>query len=359
MKAGVSIQRFETMVYPDIGLIYEIYIDKYLNEEDFNKLYSYLVSKYNYFPVQIHNTEPVVKLIPIIRKKTSHMMKTLLLVITSLTVLLTGFGLSESFYNVLNIKNTQLIILWSIVYSTIFLLALGLHEYGHLKTSHRENIVVDGPFFIPAPPIQLGFIGTLGAVITMRTIPPNRESLAKLGLSGPAISFTIGLLIGLIGIYLSPHVPVNQVRELSEVVFLPLALQLMLFFIKLEEGFVILAHPLLIASFIILLVTFLNLLPIGQLDGGHVIRSYVSSEFYEKISYFVILASLVASIVLNLLNKQAYMYYTSLTIILVLFKILFGRKPHPGSANQLSKIRKYRYLFIYLLLIILTIPIPI
>lgn len=358
-RAGVYLQRFEAINYPKIGTVYELYVDKYLSERDFNEIYSFLINKYKYFPVQIQSNQPVIRLIPVLEEKKRNLIKITLLLATVSTVLLTGMGLTESFYSVLNVNNYSLIITWSIVYTTVFLLALGLHEISHLKTSRRDNIVVDGPFFIPAPPIQLGFIGTLGAVITMKSLPPSRESLAKLGLSGPLMSFIIGLLIGVAGIYLSPKVPLSTAGELEEITFLPLSLYILLIFVKISEGYVLLAHPLLIASFIILLVTFLNLLPIGQLDGGHIVRSYVSQEIYEKISYVVIASTFTVSIVLGLFNKPAYAYYLSLTIIMSIFKVIFSKKPHPGSANQLSRIRDYRYLAVYLLLIMLTIPIPI
>lgn len=359
MKAGVSIQRIETFVAPRIGLIYEIHLDKYLAEEYFNAIYVFLVNKHSYFPIQIRNVEPVIRLIPIKRNNTSSVIKKLLILLTVLTVFLTGYGLTESFYKFLDIENSFVILTWSIVYTFLFLIALGFHEYGHLKVSRRDGIVVDGPFFIPAPPIQLGFIGTLGAVITMRNIPPNRNSLARIGLSGPLISFTIGLFIGIFGLLISPHVRVERVAELEEISFLPLVLQLMLLFIKVEEGYTILAHPLLIASFIILLVTFLNLIPIGQLDGGHVVRSYVSERIYENLSYVIIVTTLLAGIILFIFNKPAYMYYVFLTFILTVFKIIFGRKPHPGPANQVSHIKTYKYMYIYLLLLTLTTPIPI
>ena len=121
----------------------------------------------------------------------------------------------------------------------------------------------------------------------------------------------------------------------------------------------LLMHPLFFASFIIMIVTFLNLLPIGQLDGGHVVRSYTSIYTYEYLGFIIIIAMAITGLITLFIAPYASMYYFFLSIILMLFKMIFGRKPHPGPANQFSKIKDYRYLILYLVLVILTLPLPV
>jgi len=292
-------------------------------------------------------------------------LKKVLLALTTATVFLTGYGMVSSLNQITASMGWVEEILWSVAYTALFLSALALHEYGHIISSRKSHVVIEGPFFIPAPPIQLGFIGTFGAVITMKSIPPDRRSLAELGLAGPLAGFLAGLVIGLLGLYLSPTIPVDYAAQLVEegrvsvIDFMPAALIVLMMTRPVPPGQTLLIHPIMYAAYIIFLVTFINLMPIGQLDGGHVVRSYLTAKTHEKIGYLT--PMLLISSGLILLGAR----YVSLGFFLLLaglftfiFKLTLAGKPHPGPANQFSELKDYRYLVVYLVLLALTMPIP-
>lgn len=371
-KAGVSVRSVGLIGWVNNKPVYDILIDRLLDEEEFRKIYVELVEKHGYFPLQPHSTEHVVRLIPIrdSQRRTRILALTLAL-ITIFTVGLTGYGLASGFYELLyrDIMGLEIdyskVALSTFTFTSIFLLTLMSHELGHLYVSRKSGMAVSGPFLIPAPPIQLGFIGTLGAVINMKSIPPTRRDLARLGLSGPLIGFLISLIVGLIGLYLSPLIPMSifekpEIAGKTESVgIVPLALLLM-YLVRSTPGYTSLMHPIFFCSYVVMLVTFLNLIPIGQLDGGHVVRAYLSADKHSKLGLAIPLVAFTTGLALSYLKgfTQASTYYISLSLVLSLFYTLFGRRKHPGAANQYSRKANPSYLIIYITLVILTLPIP-
>ncbi|ADI32282.1 site-2 protease family protein [Staphylothermus hellenicus] len=367
-RAGRLATHIKDYTVEKTGKVFDIVINERLDEKVFNEIYSYIVDKYSYMILQLRTDPPTLRLIPI-RKGNPKIKQIILLLTTIVTIFLTGYGITISFYELLRRINNQLvinqlvIIEWSIIYTALFLFALGFHEFGHMFSSKKSGVIIEGPYFIPAPPIQLGFIGTLGAVISMKSLPPTRRDLAKLGISGPLFGYIVALIIGFIGVMFSPTIPISMSRELvesgqaSEIGFMPLTMILLLLIRNISSGNTVLLHPLAFISFIIFIVTFLNLLPIGQLDGGHVVRSFTTAYTHELIGYFIIISTAVTGVFL--LGTMAGQYYIALSIILVIFKLLFGRHPHPGPANQFSSSKDYSILLAYILLIVLTLPLPV
>jgi len=365
-KAGRSVLQAGVHSVPRIGDIVDFIIDEPLDEREFREFYREVVSKYDYFPVQLKGEKPVIRLIPV--KKpcfTKLVLKIVLFSITFITVYLTGYGLMQSYFEVFGGVSSFELNLWSLLFTALFISALAFHEYGHIRVSKKCNMFIDGPYFIPAPPIQLGFIGTFGAVINMKTLPPDRSSLSKLGLYGPLHGFIAGLIIALIGLYLSPVVEIDFANQLIEsgratsLDFMPLTLTLINYLKPVPEGYTMFLHPLLYISFIVFLVTFLNLIPIGQLDGGHVVKSMIYSDKYDKLGFFIPPLLFIVGLTLSF---KGYVYisglYMSLAVITMVFKLVLGGKPHPGCANQYSTSREYRVFTIYLILLVLTTPVP-
>lgn len=352
--------------------IYDLFIDRVIGDDEFRKIYVELVEKHKYFPLQPMGSEPIVRLIPIKDSPRRTKFIALILAITTvLTVSLTGYGLALGFYELLyrdimglEVDNYEIMVSM-ISFTSLFLLTLMSHELGHLYVSKKSGMIVSGPFLIPAPPIQLGFIGTLGAVINMKTLPPTKRDLARLGLSGPLIGFLISLIVGLIGFYLSPLIPLSYFEKpeiagkTGSVGIVPLTL-LLIYFMRSTPGHVSLMHPLLFCSYIIMLVTFLNLIPIGQLDGGHVVRAYVSADRHSKLGLVIPYIMFSTGLILMYIKgfSQASAYYISLSLILAIFYAIFGRRKHPGAANHYSSSVNPIYLVLYLILIVLTLPIP-
>jgi len=364
LKAGVSIKytRFYTTTR---GTIYEFVLNSSLSEELFERIYNDLL-KEDLMPLQyIYAGEPILRIIPI-KRKSRKKLQLILMVVTFITVWFTGYGLTIGFYNIVGprIDNT-LVIIWASIYAAIFLAALGFHELGHLFIARNYNVPASGPYFIPAPPIQLGFLGTLGAIISMEGLPPNRRTLGLLGIMGPLAGFLAATAIGVVGVVLSPTIPLETAEKLVEsgeaapLPYMPLMLMILSMLKTVPSGETIILHPLAFIAFIIYIITFINLMPIGQLDGGHVVRTFTSSRTHMFIGTVTIIIMALMGILLLLLGYGVTIYLT-LAIVLMIFKFLFGSKPHPGAANSLSRIsgRDYLILITYIALIVLTAPIP-
>jgi membrane-associated protease RseP (regulator of RpoE activity) len=141
------------------------------------------------------------------------------------------------------------------------------HECGHYVLSRIHGVPTSFPLFIPGPP---HFIGTFGAIIRMRGPILNRKALFDIGVAGPIAGFVVALAALVIGLDLSKVVANERVYglHLGE----PLLLQFVSWLVigPLPDGYDVVLHPVGFAAWFGLFVTSLNLIPIGQLDGGHV-----------------------------------------------------------------------------------------
>jgi len=168
----------------------------------------------------------------------------------------------------LNFLLTQPETLWrGIPFAGSLLFILTTHELGHYVLSKIHRVPASLPLFIPGPP---HFIGTFGAIIRMRGSDMNRRALFDIGVAGPLAGFVVAVAVLVVGLSLSTVVDRTATYglHLGE----PLLLQLMSWLVigpVPPESDVVL-HPIAFAAWFGLFVTSLNLLPIGQLDGGHV-----------------------------------------------------------------------------------------
>ncbi|HWR97867.1 MAG TPA: site-2 protease family protein, partial [Candidatus Methanoperedens sp.] len=170
------------------------------------------------------------------------------------------------------------------------LLILGAHESAHFLTSRRHGVRSTLPLFIPAPTL----VGTFGAVIRIESPIPDRRSLLEIGLAGPLAGFLVALPLGVAGLRLS-HValPVSG----GDGAATGLGLGSSLVFTLLERAVLgplpgeasLVLHPVAFAAWIGFFVTAINLLPIGQLDGGHVLYA-LTERRQEGISRGALLA---------------------------------------------------------------------
>ena len=141
------------------------------------------------------------------------------------------------------------------------------HEFGHYIFSRIHRVPASFPLFIPGPP---HFIGTFGAVIRMRSPIMNRRALFDIGVAGPITGFIAAVIALILGLSLSEILPRDRVfgLQLGE----PLLLQFFawLTFGPIPDNYDIVLHPIGFAAWFGFFVTALNLIPLGQLDGGHV-----------------------------------------------------------------------------------------
>lgn len=167
-------------------------------------------------------------------------------------------------------------------FSGTLLLILGIHEMGHYLTSRRWMVRATLPYFIPFP----SFIGTLGAVIKIRSRIPNRRALMDIGASGPLAGFVVALLALIVGLHLSEIVPVSTFAEGG----ISLGNSILGGWLTnqiigdLPDGFAIYDHPIFVAGWLGLFVTALNLMPVGQFDGGHIVYAFGGARVHALVS---------------------------------------------------------------------------
>jgi membrane-associated protease RseP (regulator of RpoE activity) len=157
------------------------------------------------------------------------------------------------------------------------------HEMGHFVVARRHGLDVSLPYFVPLPPV-VG-LGTLGAVIRMRRPIERRDHLIDVGAAGPLAGLAVALpLLGL-GLWLSPveHPQAGGLVEGNSLAYLALKLAVKGQILPGADGSDVTLHPVAFAAWVGLLITFINLMPIGQLDGGHIAAAYLGDS-HEKMS---------------------------------------------------------------------------
>ena len=153
------------------------------------------------------------------------------------------------------------------VFCAALMAILLAHEFGHYLTARYHKVPASLPYFIPLPII--GLFGTMGAVIAMRGTIRSRKALLDIGASGPLAGMVLALPILIVGVAKSPVI-VSDGPHLQEGQSILYVLVKWLVHGSFAPGQDILLHPLAEAGWAGLLVTMLNLLPFGQLDGGHI-----------------------------------------------------------------------------------------
>ena len=241
----------------------------------------------------------------------------------------------------------NLVLLGALSFAFPILLILGLHEAGHYIASRRNNVDASLPYFIPVPPI-IGILGTFGAFISIKEPMPSKKALIQIGAAGPIVGFLVAIPVTIVGFMLSeahPGAPI-QVDSLQAMVLgEPLIYKFISSFFAVSEEHIL--HPTAFAGWVGLLVTAFNLLPAGQLDGGHIARAL----FGAKGKYFSY-ASIIALLIMGL-------WYPGWFIFAFLI-LLLGVK-HPPPLDDISPLRfkeKIIGVFSIAILVLCFIPIP-
>jgi membrane-associated protease RseP (regulator of RpoE activity) len=173
-------------------------------------------------------------------------------------------------------------------FSITILTILLTHEFGHYFACRSYGVRATLPYLLPAPSLS----GTAGAVIRLKSRVTSRTALVAIGVIGPIAGFIVATISTIIGLALSRQVSVEpqklvdfQSPLLFKILFAAFGSS---FHIRLDAP--LLWHPILIASWIGLLITSINLLPAGQLDGGHIL--YALSPRVHRIATYVVIAML-------------------------------------------------------------------
>lgn len=212
------------------------------------------------------------------------------------------------------------------MFSFSLLLILGTHEMGHYYYGKKYGVDITPPYFIPAPPI-FSIIGTFGAFIKIKSKIKSKKVLFDIGIAGPIAGVLVAIPVIIIGLQLSQVVKVEELNNSpgllivtgDTLIFKALT---MLTLDSLPQGYEYILHPMAFAGWVGLLVTALNLIPCGQLDGGHIIYSLFSKKFHNYLSKLMILILIILGIGTNEILILMDKYFSLLHIFPILKNIL-------------------------------------
>lgn len=225
-------------------------------------------------------------------------------------------------------------VIGTVTFAAAIIAILGSHEMGHKLAADKHHVEATYPYFIPGPPP----IGTFGAVIQQKSLPPNRDALFDIGSTGPIVGFLVAIAVTIIGLPLSSYawipeggftLPAPLLFSLIGLAFPPLGAVPP----QTESVLVILLHPVAFAGWVGMIITVLNLIPVGMFDGGHVARTFFGKRTRSIISYLAIITLLI----LGLLIWEAF-------IIWAIIAIFFSSMRHPGPLDDTSKVTTWRKL---------------
>ena len=177
----------------------------------------------------------------------------------------------------------------AILYTISLIGILGTHELGHMIASKWHKIKTSWPYFIPGIPVFS--IPTFGAFISARSFMTNRDTLFDVGISGPIAGLIVAIIVSTFGAYISPIVPAEQAQSIfskSEIVQVHPSIIMsgtIALAGKSVEGMELVMSPVLYAAWLGFLLTFLNLLPAWQLDGGHIARATLGRKWHKITTY--------------------------------------------------------------------------
>jgi len=237
------------------------------------------------------------------------------------------------------------------IFAIGLLAIIGLHEFGHKAATNYHGMNASFPYFIPGPPP----IGTFGALISLKSPPANRDQLFDLGLSGPVVGFVVTIAVAMVGMLLGP--PITQAKldqyaiwnatcsaqvgesTCSASISFPAYPLLLVFLANLKNQLnpnVFVNAQLIFAAQIGALLTFLNIIPAWQLDGGHISRAV----FGPRIHRFATLIGL------GILRWTRFYVFALLVLVMMSLsgRGLGGVEPL-DDVSPLSNLRKVLYVF--------------
>lgn len=228
-------------------------------------------------------------------------------------------------------------------FAATLLAILGVHELGHYFTAKAYGIRVTLPYFIPAP---IG-LGTFGAFIKMKSPVTDRRALLDVGIAGPLAGLVLAIPAVLVGLRLSTIVPAQGAG-------VGLGTSLLFLFLQaiavgpVPDGLDILLHPVAFAGWIGLFVTALNLLPIGQLDGGHIAYALLGRRHRQ-----VAMGTAALLVALGIFFWQGWLVWAVLAIAMG-----FQHPPPLDDVTPLDGRRRLLAVGAFVLLLLLITPAP-
>ena len=289
----------------------------------------------------------VSKLPPV--KKRKWLSKTwvprILFVVTVCFVLIDGFYRTVGVNRLTEIGDPLAV---AVLYAWALMGILGVHEAGHLIAAKWHKIKTTWPYFIPGVPIY--GIPTFGAFIQSRGLTVNRDILFDIAIAGPIAGLVIAIIVAVFGVYTSPIIDnelaeqlfgTSQLMEMNENIIMKI---IIIAFEKDGANVQLVMSPIMFAAWLGFLITFLNLLPAWQLDGGHLARVIFGKKWHRIATY----ASMGVLVLLN--------YWMMAILILILSSRSKDTQPL-DDVSPLSSNRKIMYIGV-IILAILCAPLP-
>jgi membrane-associated protease RseP (regulator of RpoE activity) len=241
------------------------------------------------------------------------------------------------------------------IFAGALLAILAAHEAGHYIACRRYGVDATLPFFVPAPPLFLA--GTFGAFIKIKSPIPTRRALFDIGVAGPLAGFVVALPVAVIGILMATPATLQLGPESGQQMIIfgdPLLLQIIARAVDSDLNIQI--NPLYFAAWIGLLVTSLNLMPVGQLDGGHATYALFGKRLHGWIGRgaFIVMSALAILGWLWYSSPSGFLYAVLLAVIL--------RVRHPQVMGESEPLDASRVLLALLTLVVFVLsflPFPI
>jgi membrane-associated protease RseP (regulator of RpoE activity) len=241
-----------------------------------------------------------------------------------------------------------------LVFTVTLLVILGAHEFGHYFACRYYGIRATLPFFIPAPP-TLNFLGTFGAVIKIKEPIRTRRALFDIGIAGPLAGFALALPASIIGLMIAKEAIPPVAGATGEGLQFHDPLLFVLISKMMGVPSWIEWNPVYWAAWGTLLVTALNLFPVGQLDGGHVLYAIFGRRIHKWVSVLVVVATAALAIYTLVLHPPpVYLLWT----LILLFMLKVGHPPI-FEDEPLGKTRLILALIAALVFILCFMPFPI
>ena len=243
---------------------------------------------------------------------------------------------------------------YGLSFSLSLLFILTAHEFGHYIACRLYGVDATLPFFIPLPPL-LGPAGTLGAFIKIMSPLPSRRATFDIGVAGPIAGFIALIPVAVIGLLTVKETPqiANEMQaglHFSE----PLFTRLVGWLIGVDQTFASF-NAFSAAAWLGLLITSLNLIPSGQLDGGHA----VYAVFGERIHFWTGRIAFLIMIFLSILGMYYYSSPSGLLFAVLLFIMMRVRHPEPIDNSPLDLKRKLIAILTLLIFALSFVPFPV
>lgn len=237
-----------------------------------------------------------------------------------------------------------------LLFSFTLLVILGSHEMGHYVACRWYGVRATLPYFIPVP---IG-IGTFGAFIKIKSPIPSRRALFDIGIAGPLAGFVFAVPAAVVALYFAKGIPPYPMTGEFPIFHDPPLFRLLIWLFHLPRDLEL--NPILLASWVGLLMTSLNLLPVGQLDGGHVayaVFGWRGHRFIARAIYVTVLLLAVYSY-----WYEGWLGWAVYAVILTLM-LRIGHPPVVDESEPLGAARKWVAVIGLIVFLLCFMPFPI